>query len=91
MNLWSHLERAFGRDLAKTPAPEAPSVAPDLGHPLQNRGDSEPFEYGLTPQERDRAKLVAIELEERRRAANKRDEDADMARLGVEFMDGAQP
>ena len=39
---------------------------PKAGNP-----DAIPFE--LTPQERDRAKLIALELERKRREANRRD------------------
>lgn len=79
----------FHRLFAGIPTPEAPMpyVTPDLGHPLQHAGEPTPFEYGLTPRESDKAKVASIELERKRREANKRDADRDIARLGVVFTD----
>lgn len=83
----TELDRLFADSLAKIPKPESPMKI-DLGHPLQDHDEPKPFEFTMTPAERDRAKLVSIELERQRRAANKRDADQEITKLGVVFTDG---
>ena len=83
----TELDRLFA-DIPKPEAPMPYDRDPDFGNPDQHAGEPLPFDYTMTPAERDRAKLVSIDLERQRRAANKRDEDRDIARLGVVFTDG---
>lgn len=73
------------------PTPEAPMPhypTPDLGCPDQGFDEPKPFEYGLTPSERSKVASFAVQLGRKRREANKRDADRDIARLCVVFTDG---
>ncbi len=89
----TELERLFGESLSRISAPEDPMpyfTAPDLGCPDQGYGDEpKPFAAPkFTPQEQDQIALVKCELERQRRAANERDEDKEIAKLGVVWTDG---
>lgn len=81
----------FTRLFAGASTPEAPmpyAKSPDFGHPMQDHDEPKPIDYTMTPAERDRAKIASIDLERQRRAANKRDEDKEIAKLGVVWTDG---
>ena len=82
----------FHRLFAGIQPPEAPmpyAKSPDFGHPMQDADEPKPFdEPKFTPQEQDQIALVKCELERQRRAANKRDEDKEIAKLGVVWIDG---
>jgi hypothetical protein len=73
-------------------------ICPDLGNPFQYCDSPMPVEFDLTPQERDRAKVVSIELERHRREQNKREAQQAKAaalgnanRLGVTWADDDGP